>query len=88
MRWVPVGKSVFNLYRYAEVSKSANERYMGALSAVVPLHDCVKELEQLAQPVHDGQNRRSGFNPLSPEGTNCLVIIPGHRKRRKRRAQK
>jgi len=67
MRWIPMGKSVFNLYRYAEVSKSANECYLGSLSAVVPLHDCVKELEHTAQPVHDGQNRHSGFNPLSPK---------------------
>lgn len=70
-----MGKSVFNLYRYAEVSKSANERYLGALSAVVPLHDCVKELEQLAQPVHDGQNRHSGFNPLSPEVTRVFEAV-------------
>lgn len=75
MRWVPMGKSVFNLYRYAEVSKSANERYLGALSAVVPLYDCVKELEQLAQPVHDGQNRHSGFNPLSPEVTRVFEAV-------------
>ena len=44
MRWMPMGKSVFNLYRYAEVSKIANERYLAALSVVVPLNDCVKEL--------------------------------------------
>ncbi|UJS21480.1 MAG: hypothetical protein L3J18_04020 [Candidatus Brocadia sp.] len=75
MRWVPMGKSVFHLYRYAEVSKSANGRYLGALSAVVPLHDCVKELEQLAQPVRDGQNRHSGFNPLSPEITRVFEAV-------------
>jgi hypothetical protein len=75
MRWVPMGKSVFNLYRYAAVSKSANERYLGALSAVVPLNDCVRELEQLAQPVQDGQNRYSGFNPLSPEATKLFEAV-------------
>ncbi len=58
-----------------EVSKSANERYLGALSAVVPLHDCVKELEQLAQPVRDGQNRHAGFNPLSPEVTRVFEAV-------------
>ncbi|UJS21708.1 MAG: hypothetical protein L3J18_05205 [Candidatus Brocadia sp.] len=66
MRWIPMGKSVFNLYRYAEVSKIANERYLGALSAVVPLNDCVRELEQLAQSVHDGQDRYSGFVTVHP----------------------
>ncbi|OOP55125.1 MAG: hypothetical protein AYP45_16490 [Candidatus Brocadia carolinensis] len=72
-----MGKSVFHLYRYTEVSKSANERYLGALSAVVPLHDCIKELEQLAQPVQDGQNRHTGFNPLSPEVTKVFEAVPG-----------
>lgn len=75
MRWVPMGKSVFNLYRYAEVSKVANERYLAALSAVVPLNDCVRELEQFAQPVQDGQNRYSGFNPLSPEATKLFEAV-------------
>jgi len=72
---VPMGKSVFNLYRYAEVSKIANERYLTALSAVVPLNDCVRELEQLALPVQDGQNRYSGFNPLSPEATKVFEAV-------------
>ena len=75
MRWVPMGKSVFNLYRYAEVSKIANERYLTALSAVVPLNDCVRELDQLALPVQDGQNRYSGFNPLSPEATKVFEAV-------------
>ncbi len=75
MRWIPMGKSVFNLYRYAEVSKIANERYLEALSAVVPLNDCVRELEQLAGSVQDGQNRYSGFNPLSPEATKVFEAV-------------
>ncbi|CAG1771298.1 hypothetical protein BAC3_01700 [uncultured bacterium] len=49
---------------------------MGGLSAVVPLNDCGRELEQLAQPVQDGQNRYSGFNPLSPEATKVFEAIP------------
>ncbi len=75
MRWIPMGKSVFNLYRYAEVSKIAHERYLAALSAVVPLNDCVRELEQLAQSVQDGHDRYSGFNPLSPEATNVFEAV-------------
>lgn len=47
----------------------------GGLSAVVPLNDCVRELEQLAQPVQDGQNRYSGFNPLSLEATKVFEAI-------------
>src|SRR5574340_549758 len=75
MRWIPMGKSVFNLYRYAEVSKIANERYLEALSSVVPLHDCVMELERLAQSIEDGQDRYSGFNPLSQESTKVFEAV-------------
>ncbi|BBO15881.1 conserved hypothetical protein [Candidatus Brocadia pituitae] len=38
MRWIPMGKGVFNLYRYAEVSKIVNERYLEALSVLIPLN--------------------------------------------------
>lgn len=29
-KWVPMGKSIANLYRYAQVSESANKRYLDA----------------------------------------------------------
>ena len=51
----------FKIYREVE----RNERYLGALSA----------LEQLAQPVQEGQNRHSGFNPLSPEVTRVFEAV-------------
>lgn len=30
MAWVPMGKSVANIYRYAQVSKASNVRYLDA----------------------------------------------------------
>ena len=30
-KWVPMGKSIVNLYRYAEISKSIIKRYVAAL---------------------------------------------------------
>ena len=35
-RWVPMGKSVANLYRYAEISKSIISRYVIAAKAAIP----------------------------------------------------
>ena len=32
MEWVPMGKSIANLYRYAQVSMAANKRYIEALA--------------------------------------------------------
>ena len=35
-RWVPMGKSISNLYRYAEISKAANRRFLDAMCNVIP----------------------------------------------------
>ena len=31
MQWVPMGKSIANLYRYAEISKTANKRFLDSI---------------------------------------------------------
>ena len=43
MKWVPMGKSVVNLYRYAQVSDSANTRYWDALHAAKLTGECLEE---------------------------------------------
>ncbi|MDD3251674.1 MAG: hypothetical protein PHV18_03840 [Lachnospiraceae bacterium] len=35
-RWVPMGKSIANLYRYAEISKVANKRFLDAMQNIIP----------------------------------------------------
>ena len=45
--WVPMGKSVANLYRYAEVSKATNFRYINALPLPVDKITPVKEIEKI-----------------------------------------
>ena len=34
--WKPMGKSISNLYRYAEISKSCNVRFLSTLTDIVP----------------------------------------------------
>lgn len=75
MRWVPMGKSVFNLYRYAAVCKAANERYLDALSSFKPLKACIKELEHCTEPIQIGSYRCSGFNPISSETTKLFEAV-------------
>jgi len=75
MRWVPMGKSVFNLYRYAEVSKASNYRYMESLSFVVPLNKSIKEIEQSAESIQDGSKSYTGFNPISKETTKIFEAV-------------
>lgn len=65
--WFPMAKGVSNLYRYAEVSLSANERYFDALAEVDDPTDARLELHKVAQPKRvDGRNYR-GFNPAAAE---------------------
>jgi hypothetical protein len=66
-KWVPMGKSISNLYRYAEVSKAANQRYLDAVALADLKGDCVDEIEKLCKRIQKGNRTFSGFNPLSEE---------------------
>jgi hypothetical protein len=63
--WFEMSKGVANLYRYAEVSRQANARYLEALAVVDDLGVGQKELERRCAPVtYQGRTRR-GLQPLS-----------------------
>jgi hypothetical protein len=62
--WFPMTKGVANLYRYAEVSQSANARYLEALSVVDDLGAGQRELDQRCAPVLYQGRKRRGLQPL------------------------
>lgn len=63
--WFPMNKGVANLYRYAQVSRAANARYLEALAVVDDLGVGRRELDKRCQPVeYQGRNRRA-LQPLS-----------------------
>jgi hypothetical protein len=66
-KWTPMGKSISNLYRYAEVSKAANQRYFDAIALADLKGDCINEIEKLCSRIEKGNRVYSGFNPLSEE---------------------
>ena len=66
-KWVPMGKSISNLYRYAEVSKAANQRYLDAVALADLKGECVDEVEKLCKKIEKGNRTYTGFNPLSEE---------------------
>ena len=70
--WVPMGKSITNLYRYIEISKSITSRYIEALpeidTEVVPL----KEIERISTSKEINKRRYSGFNILNK---NTLTLF-------------
>jgi hypothetical protein len=72
--WFPMSKGVANLYRYAEVSQRANQRYLEALSVVNDLGVGQRELDQrCAQVLYHGRNRRA----LQPLGRDDQALFQG-----------
>lgn len=65
--WFPMRKGVSNLFRYREVSLSANMRYLDALAVVAdprPAQQCVQQICQRTR--HEGRSVPA-INPLAPE---------------------
>jgi len=61
-RWSPMGKSIANLYRYAEVSKSANFRYLTSLVNILPKASVEKEARDICRRKLVKEKTFSGFN--------------------------
>jgi len=62
--WFPMTKGVANLYRYAEVSQRANQRYLEALAVVDDLGVGQRELDRRCAPVCYQGRRRRALQPL------------------------
>jgi hypothetical protein len=65
--WLPLRKAVAWLWRYAEVSLSANKRYLEALANVDDPSAARRLLERVCQPAAWGKRRRRALQPLSPD---------------------
>jgi hypothetical protein len=73
LAWFPMGKGIANLARYAEVSRSANHRYLDALSVVDDPSAAYGELHDLCHPVPYQQRRRRGMNPLNTQDAQLFA---------------
>ena len=73
--WVPMGKSISNLYRYVEISKSITNRCIEALPDInldtVPL----KEIQNISIKKEVKGRTYSGFNILSKDTLELLQVI-------------
>ena len=77
MAWVPMRKGVGNLWRYAEVSRRANDRYLEALSAAFPRgdDDVKRSLDKLSRSVKVNGRSHRGFNPLHQEDRELFLAV-------------
>jgi hypothetical protein len=70
MEWVPMRKSVAYLFRYQEVSRRANRRYLDALAVVDDPMPAIQQLDEVTtrKTTASGRGVRA-FNPLSRNDT-------------------
>lgn len=67
-RWVPMGKSIANLYRYAEISKAANKRFLDSMCHIIPAQSIEKEINDICGKKVVHGRTYTGYNVWA-EGT-------------------
>jgi hypothetical protein len=75
MGWYPMAKGVANLYRYVEVSRAANGRYLDALAVVDDPAPAHKQVHALAEPVRRGRRTYRGFNPACLDDIRLFAAV-------------
>ena len=65
--WTPMGKSIANLYRYAEISRAANKRFLDSMQNIVPQKSLEKEVAGICGRKTIKGKTFSGYNVWSAE---------------------
>jgi hypothetical protein len=75
MGWYPMAKGVANLYRYREISLTANHNYLGALARVQAHSPTQQALRTLVRDTrHHGRSYR-GFNPANQDDLTLFTAV-------------
>ena len=70
-----MGKSISNLYRYVEISKSITKRYIEALPDINVDEVSISEINRLSSSVIVNKKKYTGFNLMEKDTLNLLSII-------------
>ena len=73
--WTPMGKSISNLYRYVEISKSITKRYIDALPLIDLDKPTLNEIKNISESIKVNSKNISGFNLLNKETLKILQTI-------------
>lgn len=73
--WIPMGKSISNLYRYVEISKSITKRYIDALPDIDTDEVPLKEIEKISSRKESNNKFYSAFNILNEDTLNLFEEI-------------
>lgn len=74
-QWKPMGKSIANLYRYAEVSKAANQRFLDAMVDIIPVKSTLDEIGKICSPKKVGGKTVTAFNVWNPETVGIMETV-------------
>lgn len=73
--WTPMGKSISNLYRYVEISKSIIKRYIEALPNINIEEVPISEINKISSSIKVNDRKYTGFNILEKDTLNLFSII-------------
>jgi len=73
--WYPLRRGVADLYRRAQISRAANERYLTALSAASLTTPLAQEALKVCQPVQRHQRRHRALNPFEAADAQLLAAV-------------
>ena len=74
-RWVPMGKSVANLWRFAQVVAQTNARYLEALAQVQTKSEAIGNLDRLCRPRRVNGRRFARFHPVAAEDVALFTAV-------------
>jgi hypothetical protein len=75
LRWIPMGKSVVNLYRYAEISKAIINRFINALPHVDEKKMPLKPIVSVSSKKHINGKIYTAFNILNPDTLKLFAAL-------------
>jgi hypothetical protein len=75
MAWYPLRRGVADLYRRAQISRAANERYLTALAAASITTPLAEEAAKVCQPVRRDQRRHRALNPFEAADAKLLAAV-------------
>jgi hypothetical protein len=73
--WYPLRRGVADLYRRAQISRMANERYLTALAATSVTTPLAQEAVTICQPVRRPQRRYRALNPFEAADAQLLAAV-------------
>ena len=74
-QWKPMGKSISNLYRYAEISKACNQRFLDSMTDIVPVKSTLEEIGTVCSGKTVKGKKVSGFNVWSPDVVRIMETV-------------